>query len=71
MEAKTKLTFGERVRRRRDSLGITQEALAQKIGIHRPVLSDIETGQHSPTLRTIERVASALGLTVGQLLGDH
>lgn len=71
MPSKLQLTFGERVKSRRTILGMTQVDLAEKIGIHRPDLSDIENGKHSPTLETVEKVAKALGVPPSSLVDDR
>ena len=42
--------FGSAVKFRREELGLTQEALAEKAGIHRTYLSDVERGTRSPWL---------------------
>jgi len=62
--------FGVRLRMRRMELGLTQEKLAHSIGIDRTYISGLERGSRNPTLLVLERVASGLGTTVGQLLAD-
>lgn len=59
--------FGDAVRLRREELGLTQEELADKAGIHRTYLSDIERGSRNPSLVNIERVAVALNLPISGL----
>lgn len=59
--------FGDAVRTRREQLGLTQEDLADKAGIHRTYLSDIERGSRNLSLINIERVASALDLPLSEL----
>jgi transcriptional regulator with XRE-family HTH domain len=71
MTQQTQTNFGERVRRRRTALGMTQEQLAAKVGMNRPDLSDIENGKHSPTLKTIERLADALDVPPSALVDSH
>lgn len=71
MTQQTQTDFGERVRRRRTALGMTQEQLAAKVGMNRPDLSDIENGKHSPTLKTIERLAAALDVPPSALVDSH
>jgi len=71
MPSKLAETFGERVKNRRTVLGLTQADLAEKIGIHRPDLSDIENGKHSPTLETVEKIAKALGVPPSCLVEEH
>ncbi len=50
--------------------GFTQAELARKAGIPRPNLIDIETGKRDCTLRTLQALAKALGLSPGKLLDE-
>jgi transcriptional regulator with XRE-family HTH domain len=59
--------FGFAVRDRREALGLTQEEFAERVGIHRTYLSDIERGTRNVSLLNIERVASALSLKISEL----
>lgn len=58
----------EAVHVRRSSLGISQEELAERSGLHRTYISDIERGARNPTLRTLSRLAVALGMSASQLV---
>ncbi len=53
----------------RDQEGLTQKALARKSGVSLSLVLGIESGRNSPTLRSLERVARALGVQVVELLG--
>jgi transcriptional regulator with XRE-family HTH domain len=59
--------FGTAVKFRREELGLTQEDLAEKAGIHRTYLSDVERGTRNLSLVNIERLASALAVTMSEL----
>jgi transcriptional regulator with XRE-family HTH domain len=59
--------FGFAVKMRREELGLTQEGLADKAGIHRTYLSDIERGSRNLSLINVERVAVALSLSLSEL----
>jgi len=59
--------FGYAVKRRREDLDLTQEELADRAGIHRTYLSDIERGSRNPSLVNIERLAAALAVRVSEL----
>jgi transcriptional regulator with XRE-family HTH domain len=61
--------FGDAVRARREELGMTQEDLADKAGIHRTYLSDIERGTRNLSLINIERLAAALAISMSELFG--
>ena len=41
--------------------GLTQEALAQKMGTTQPVVARLESGRTHPSMRTLERLADATG----------
>jgi transcriptional regulator with XRE-family HTH domain len=59
--------FGFAVKCRREELGLTQEDLADKAGIHRTYLSDVERGGRNLSLINIERLARALALPLSEL----
>ncbi len=59
--------FGRQIRRLRNRRGYTQEELANLSGIHVSYLSGIERGARNPSLRSIRRLAKALGVRVGKL----
>lgn len=59
--------FGFAVKDRREVLDLTQEDLADKAGIHRTYLSDIERGSRNVSLINIERIAAALSLSMSEL----
>ena len=59
--------FGTAVKFRREELGLTQEDLAEKAGIHRTYLSDVERGTRNVSLLNIERVAESLSMTMSEL----
>ncbi len=52
--------LGEVIRRQREALGFSQEALAFESGLHRTYISQLERGQKSPTLRALFAIAKAL-----------
>jgi len=64
------MELGNNVRTRRTELGLTLEALAEKSHVSRAMLSDIERGAKSPTVRVISQIAMGLDCTVSELLGE-
>src|SRR5687767_6241914 len=42
--------------------GLSQGALAEKLGMKRPAVSRLELGEHNPSIETIERLATVLAL---------
>ena len=59
--------FGSRVRKERLKLGISQEELAARAGLHRTYIGMIERGEKNITLINIGKIAGALGLTISEL----
>jgi len=59
--------FGDRVRALRERLGLSQEALAAKAGIHRTYMGGVERGERNISLKNIIRVAAALGVLPADL----
>jgi transcriptional regulator with XRE-family HTH domain len=59
---------GRNLRRIRAGRGVTQEELAEQIEKHRTWVGGIERGERNLSLRTIERLADALGVDAFALL---
>lgn len=60
--------LGLNVKRLREGLGLAQDELAHRAGVHRTYLSGVERGVRNPTVTVVERIASALGVSMGSLL---
>ncbi|MCB9379723.1 MAG: helix-turn-helix transcriptional regulator [Acidimicrobiaceae bacterium] len=60
--------FGQRVRARREHLGLTQMQLAERAGLHFTYVSDVERGRRNPSLLTALRLAAALGTDLAPLV---
>lgn len=58
---------GEHLRMIREAKGINQEELAEKAGIARARISEIENGRGNATLATLEKVMDALEITPMEL----
>ena len=54
-------TLGQRVRRLRNTAGLSQNALARAAGIGRVTLVRLEKGEQTPRFKTLEAIARALG----------
>jgi transcriptional regulator with XRE-family HTH domain len=48
--------------------GFTQERLADKANVTRMTISNIEKGRHVPTVKTLIRLADALGVEITELI---
>ena len=53
---------GANLRRLRVERGFSQEAFADRLGYHRTYVGGVERGERNLTLRTVERLAAALGV---------
>jgi len=60
--------FGERVRLRRQELGLSQEALADRCGVHWTFLGQVERGQRNISLHNLLKLAGGLGVDPGELV---
>jgi len=65
MKAKTLL--GERIKSLRNSQGLTQELLAEKMDINVVYLSNIERGKANPTLNMLIKITETLQVKMWQL----
>lgn len=64
-----RLILAGRMREERRRLGISQEELAEKTGLHRTYIGSIERGERNVSIDNIERIAKALGVKAADLLG--
>ncbi|MBE5024243.1 helix-turn-helix transcriptional regulator [Olsenella sp. DSM 107455] len=62
---------GERVRERREASGLTQAELAQRIYVSRQTVNNWETGKTLIDVQSLTLVASELGTSASELLGEH
>jgi HTH-type transcriptional regulator / antitoxin HipB len=63
-QARLRYELAEAIRARREELGWSQRQLAERAGMTQPGIARFEAGGTTPTLPLLERLASALGLTV-------
>jgi len=59
--------FGDGLRRKRQALGLSQEAFADKCGLDRTYISGIERGKRNVSLVNIKTIAKALGISISEL----
>lgn len=62
--------FSHNVRARRQQLGLTQEGLAERCGLHRTYISSLEREQRSISLKNIQLIADALEVEPYRLFLD-
>lgn len=63
--------FAANVRRRRSELGLSQEALAERAGVHRTYIGMLERSEKNVTIFNIWRLASALEVDASDLLTEQ
>jgi transcriptional regulator with XRE-family HTH domain len=64
------MSFGDRLRKRREDLRLSQQQLSETSGVRRATISDLETGKRSTvTTDTAKALARALGVSVDYLIG--
>lgn len=59
--------LGQKIRDLRGEVGLSVNALAEKVGVSRSLISQIERGIASPSLTTLRKIAGALGVPVAAL----
>ena len=52
----------------RDAKGLSQEAFADLVGVHRTYMGGLERGERNLTLKTVERLAARLGVEAETLV---
>ena len=63
--------FGTNLKKYRNALGISQEAFADKCGMHRTYISAIECYRRSISLENIQRIADALEIDTYKLFVEE
>lgn len=63
--------FGINVRRFREARSWSQDQLSEVSGLHRTYISGIERGVRNPSIKIANEIATALGVSVGQLFEDE
>lgn len=64
MKREVLLKFGQKVREERLRLGLSQEELATRAGVHRTYIGMIERSEKNITLENIEKIAKALKISI-------
>lgn len=70
MEGDLQHIVGRNIRRLRRERGLSQEELADEIGVHRTFMGGVERGERNLTLQTLERLAQRLGVDPVSLLKE-
>lgn len=68
MEGDLQRTLGRNLRAYRSGRGLSQEAFADVLGVHRTYMGGLERGERNLTLKAVERIAASLGVDPLNLL---
>ena len=70
MEGDLQRTVGRNLRAYREARGLSQEAFADVLGVHRTYMGSVERGERNLTLKSVERIAGRLDLDPLALLAE-
>jgi len=62
--------IGLRIKELRNSLGLSQEKLALKADIDRTYLAGVEQGKRNPSIKSLEKIIEALGVSFREFFKD-
>lgn len=62
--------FGNKIRQKRLSLGLTQQKFADELGVSRVYISDIENGKKLPTGYCLTKLQQTLNISIDYLFND-
>jgi len=62
--------FAENLRKARQTKGLSQEGLAELADLHRTYVGSVERAERNVSIDNMERLASALGLSLPSLLQE-
>ena len=69
MEGDLQREFGRNLRRLREARGLSQEAFADALAVHRTFVGGVERGERNLTLQTVERLSARVDADPLVLLG--
>jgi len=61
------VALGNRVRKLRQAINLSQESFSTKAGLHRTYISELEKGLRNPTVSTLNKIANALNIDMKDL----
>ncbi len=70
MNSQPRKQLGNNIKQLRTSLGLSQEQLAEKAGLHRTYVGAVERGERNVSLDNIIAISRALGVSASTLLKD-
>jgi len=63
-----KIRFGLKLRHAREEMSLSQEDLAEKAGLHRTYIGQVERGERNISIDNMERLADAVSLPLWEML---
>jgi len=63
-------TVGRNLRVYRLERGLSQEAFADQLGVHRTYMGGVERGERNLTLKSLEKMAEQIGVEARELLEE-
>jgi transcriptional regulator with XRE-family HTH domain len=69
VEGELQRAVGRNLRAFREERGLSQEAFAEIVGVHRTYMGAVERGERNLTLRSVERIAQRIGVQPIAILG--
>ena len=64
------LRVAQAMRRRREAMGISQEAFADRVDLHRTYYSSIERGERNVSLKNLNVIATGLDVLLSKLIAE-
>ena len=64
-------TVGANLRAYRLPQGLSQEAFAEVLGVHRTYMGGVERGERNLTLQSLERIAQTIGVEAEELVRER
>jgi len=64
------LTVGQKLKHRRSELNLSLRALGTQTDLSAAFLSQIECGKSNPSLKSLQKIANSLGVTLNYFLGE-
>jgi transcriptional regulator with XRE-family HTH domain len=62
------MEIGEHIKARRTAMGITQTDLADRSGVSKAMICDVEAGKKNPTIRLLGQIAVGLDCSISELI---
>ena len=62
------MSIGDEIRKKRKKLKITQTELAEKTGVCRNYISDLENNRYMPSVKTLAKISKVLNLDINFLV---